>query len=470
MLELNSNQYDLIVIGAGTAGIPCAIAAAKKGMKVLLLDKSDDIGGTLHTSGGHMSAAGTKRQAEKGIVDSIENHRADIHRISNGGARQDLVNLATELAGPGMDWLEENGFEFAPEVPRIVYGHEPYSIARTYYGPEAGKSILKVLRKLLEGAIADGCVELRLNSAVKSLITEKNAVLGVELADGNKVRAKNTVLASGGFGANPQLFEELEKATLVSAAWPTSTGDGILMAREIGAAIAGAGTYLPTFGGLPSPDGSGRVRWTDRPLLVAAERPPYEIYVDRSGKRWVAEDEESIDVKEHALTGVEGMTFWTVFDSVGLEKSQPMVIDWSIEKFKAQANVLPGVFSGETLQELAVNAGINPEALQATVAKYNEDLVNSRTDQFGRKFRPAPIIDGPFYSLQNHAITLITFSGIDVDDKLRVRKKDGSIISNLYAVGEILGSAATMGQSFAGGMLVMPSITFGKSLGERLSS
>lgn len=467
---MNSNQYDLIVIGAGTAGIPCAIAAAKKGMKVLLLDKSDDIGGTLHTSGGHMSAAGTKRQAEKGIVDSIENHRADIHRISNGGARQDLVNLATELAGPGMDWLEENGFEFAPEVPRIVYGHEPYSIARTYYGPEAGKSILKVLRKLLEGAIADGCVELRLNSAVKSLITEKNAVLGVELADGNKVRAKNTVLASGGFGANPQLFEELEKATLVSAAWPTSTGDGILMAREIGAAIAGAGTYLPTFGGLPSPDGSGRVRWTDRPLLVAAERPPYEIYVDRSGKRWVAEDEESIDVKEHALTGVEGMTFWTIFDSVGLEKSQPMVIDWSIEKFKAQANVLPGVFSGETLQELAVNAGINPEALQATVAKYNEDLVNSRTDQFGRKFRPAPIIDGPFYSLQNHAITLITFSGIDVDDKLRVRKKDGSIISNLYAVGEILGSAATMGQSFAGGMLVMPSITFGKSLGERLSS
>lgn len=467
---MNSNQYDLIVIGAGTAGIPCAIAAAKKGMKVLLLDKSDDIGGTLHTSGGHMSAAGTKRQAEKGIVDSIENHRADIHRISNGGARQDLVNLATELAGPGMDWLEENGFEFAPEVPRIVYGHEPYSIARTYYGPEAGKSILKVLRKLLEGAIADGCVELRLNSAVKSLITEKNAVLGVELADGNKVRAKNTVLASGGFGANPQLFEELEKATLVSAAWPTSTGDGILMAREIGAAIAGAGTYLPTFGGLPSPDGSGRVRWTDRPLLVAAERPPYEIYVDRSGKRWVAEDEESIDVKEHALTGVEGMTFWTIFDSVGLEKSQPMVIDWSIEKFKAQANVLPGVFSGETLQELAVNAGINPEALQATVAKYNEDLVNSRTDQFGRKFRPAPIIDGPFYSLQNHAITLITFSGIDVDDKLRVRKKDGSIISNLHAVGEILGSAATMGQSFAGGMLVMPSITFGKSLGERLSS
>ena len=109
------------------------------------------------------------------------------------------MNLATELAAPGMDWLQENGFEFAPEVPRIVYGHEPYSIARTYYGPDAGKSILKVLRKLLETAIAEGNIELRLNSAVKSLLTKDNSVLGIELADGSKVLAKNTILASGGF-------------------------------------------------------------------------------------------------------------------------------------------------------------------------------------------------------------------------------------------------------------------------------
>ena len=467
---MSANVYDLIIVGAGTAGIPCAVAAAENGAKVLLLDKADDIGGSLHTSGGHMSAAGTRRQKEKGIVDSVESHRADIDRISNGGARKDLVNLATDLAAPGLNWLEDNNFEFAPEAPRIVYGHEPYSVARTYYGPEAGRSILKVLRPLLEKAIAGGNVELRLNTAVKSLITKDGAVTGVELADGSKVTAKNTVLASGGFGANAELFEELEKATLVSAAWPTSTGDGILMAREIGAAIAGAGTYLPTFGGLPSPDGTGRVRWTDRPLLVASERPPYEIYVDKSGNRWVAEDEESIDIKEHALTGIEAMTFWTIFDSVGMENSQPMVVDWSIEKFREQANVLPGVFAGETLEELAKNAGISTSGLKATVAKYNADLAAGAPDQFGRKFRPAPIEKGPFYSLQNHAVTLITFSGIDVDADLRVRKASGEVIPNLYAAGEVLGSAATMGQSFVGGMLVMPSITFGKLLGERLSA
>lgn len=462
-------DYDLLIVGAGTAGIPCAVAAANNGAKVLLLDKADDIGGSLHTSGGHMSAAGTRRQKEKGIVDSVESHRADIERISNGGARRDLMNLATELAAPGLDWLEDQGFEFAPDAPRIVYGHEPYSVARTYYGPDAGRSILKVLRALLEKALSENNLELRLNTAVASLLTENGEVHGVQLADGSKITAKNTVLTTGGFGANAKLFEELEKATLVSAAWPTSTGDGILMAREIGAAIAGAGTYLPTFGGLPSPDGTGRVRWTDRPLLVASERPPFEIYVDKSGNRWVAEDEESIDVKEHALTGIESMTFWTIFDSVGLEKSQPMVVDWSIDKFIEQANILPGVFSGETLEELAKNAGISSTGLVETVGKYNADLIANSPDQFGRKFRPAVIEQGPFYSLQNHAVTLITFSGIDVDAELRVRKANGEIVPNLYAAGEILGSAATMGQSFVGGMLVMPSITFGKLLGERLS-
>jgi predicted oxidoreductase len=164
------------------------------------------------------------------------------------------------------------------------------------------------------------------------------------------------------------------------------------------------------------------------------------------------------------------MTFWTIFDSVGMQNSQPMVVDWSIEKFKEQANVLPGVFVGETLEELAKNAGISASGLAASVAKYNADLAAGNPDQFGRKFRPAPIEKGPFYSLQNHAVTLITFSGIDVDADLRVRKSSGEVIPNLYAAGEVLGSAATMGQSFVGGMLVMPSITFGKLLGQRLST
>jgi predicted flavoprotein YhiN len=466
----NNAKYDVIVIGAGTAGIPCAITAAEKGLKVLLIEKESEVGGTLHISGGHMSAAGARRQIEKGFVDSVELHRADIERLSGGASRNDLVNLATGLAAKTIDWLDDNGFEFAPETPRLVYGHEPYSVARTYYGIDQGKSILKILARLLDNAIHAYALELKLNISVSEILTnDSGSAIGVKTDDGNSIFASKIVLATGGFGANPELFRKLEKAKLVSASWPTSTGDGLLMAEAIGAKIVGEGTYLPTFGGLPPPDDSGKVRWTDRPLLIANERPPYEIYVDRKGNRWVAEDEESIDKKEHALSGIEDMTFWTIFDSVGLEKSQPMVVGWSPEKFQEQANRLRGVFSAQTLEVLALKAGIDPENLAKTVAVYNQDLEMNAPDKFGRSFRPAPIIKAPFYSLQNHAVTLITFSGVDVSSDLEVRNSNGEIIPNLYAIGELLGAAAMMGKSFAGGMLVMPALALGRWLGEELA-
>ncbi|MEI6250541.1 MAG: FAD-binding protein, partial [Actinomycetes bacterium] len=72
--------------------------------------------------------------------------------------------------------------------------------------------------------------------------------------------------------------------------------------------------------------------------------------------------------------------------------------------------------------------------------------------------------------IQNHAITLITFSGIDVDAHMRVRRSDGSVIPGLYAAGEALGAAATMGKSFCGGLLAMPAIAFGRHIAQELAS
>ena len=88
------SSYDIIVVGAGTAGLPCAIFGARAGARVLLLDKEPEIGGTLHVSGGHLSAAGTKRQKERGIEDHSDDHYDDIMRISRGSVRKDLVQLA----------------------------------------------------------------------------------------------------------------------------------------------------------------------------------------------------------------------------------------------------------------------------------------------------------------------------------------------------------------------------------------
>lgn len=99
-------RYDLIVIGAGTAGIPAAIFAAARGARVLMLDAANDIGGTLHLSTGQMSAAGTKLQASLGIVDSAQAHFDDVMRISKGTADPELVRLAVDNAATSFDWLK----------------------------------------------------------------------------------------------------------------------------------------------------------------------------------------------------------------------------------------------------------------------------------------------------------------------------------------------------------------------------
>ncbi|GII86149.1 flavocytochrome c [Sphaerisporangium siamense] len=470
--------YDLVVVGAGTAGIPCAAEAALGGARVLLVEKDHQIGGTLHVSGGHMAAAGTRRQAERGIADSVEAHLADIRRISAGTAREDLVRITAENAAETVDWLDGRGFRFASETPRIIYGHEPYGTPRTYYGVDEAMSILEVYEGLLEEALATGRLELWKNSPVIGLIPREDGdgVAGVTVLRGSgdvDVRAGHVVLATGGFAADPELFLELEGAPLVSAAHPTSTGDGIIMARELGAAVTGTGSYLPTFGGLPHPTSPGKANWSDRQLLITAERPPVEIYVDKHGNRWVAEDEPSIDEKERALTRIDDMTFWTVFDDAMLESTRsgrPLVVGWSPEDLRARAGHRTGVHVAATLEELAAEAGIDPAGLAATAARYNEAVASGADPDFGRAHLPLPLTRPPFYAIRNHAISLVTFAGADIDAGFRVRRADGSSIPNLYAIGEIIGAAATCGQSFCSGMLVTPAITFGRLLGRRLAS
>jgi hypothetical protein len=464
-----------VVVGAGTAGIPCAVHAAQAGARVLLVEKDAKIGGTLHVTGGHMAAAGTRRQAEHGIEDSPEAHLEDIHRISQGTARDDLIQVLVANAADTIDWLDERGFPFAPETPRIVYGHEPYTTARTYYGRDEGVSILDVLRPELERAEAEHDLTVWTDTPAGGLLTaEDGSVTGVAVYRGGQeveIAATAVVLATGGYAADPELFEELEGAPLVSAAARTSTGDGLHLGLAAGARLQGAGTHLPTFGGLPDPRTPNRANWNDRQRLTS-ERPPREIYVDKHGRRWVAEDEESIDEKERALTGIADQTFWTVFDDAALTLStgglDQMVVGKEPAEVRSMVDARPGLHSAGTLEELARKSGIDEAGLLDTVARYNRAVAEGKDPDFGRTHLPAPIAQAPFYAIRNHAITLVTFQGLDIDDRFAVRREAGDPIPGLYAVGEVIGAGATCGNSFCSGMLVTPALTFGRLLGARL--
>ncbi|MFI6457752.1 FAD-dependent oxidoreductase [Streptosporangium amethystogenes] len=461
----------MIIVGAGPGGLACAITAADAGARVLLLEKASDVGGALPYSGGHLSAGGFSTQREHGIDDDPERHFEDIRRISRDTAREDLTRLSLREQPAVLEWLLASGFVPAPQTPRIVHGHEPYHTPRTVHATAlpGGPAILAALRPLLDAHRAAGRIDLRCEVRVTELLIEDGAVTGVITEDGTRWRAPAVVLATGGFGYEPDLFAELEGAPLTTSAAPTSTGDGLLMGRRAGAGLQGSGMYIPTFGGLPPNDGDLRVDWSHRPQLVAVERPPWEIYVDRHGRRWIAEDEPSIDRKERVLTTIEQMTFWMVFDARALRESQPMVHGWSPAELVAQCGHRRGVHQASDLAGLAERAGIDAAGLIDEVARYNLFVAAGQDPDFARAHLPAPIAEPPYYAIENHPVTLITFVGLDVDARLRVRRGDGQVIPGLYAVGEVIGSAAVNGNAFCSGMCLTPAMAFGRLVGRHLA-
>ncbi|MCD4524356.1 FAD-dependent oxidoreductase [Nocardioides sp. cx-173] len=469
--------FDLVVVGTGPAGLTCAIRAARGGARVLLVEKDRRIGGTLHLSGGHLSAGGTSLQRERGIDDDPERHLADIQRISHGTGRRDLMSLVTTHAPEVVEWLVERGMPFDPETPRLVYGHEPYEVPRTVYGVEGGLSILQVLAAELDEVRAAHDLLLWTDAPVTGLTTDADGrVTGVEVYRGGaelEVEAQAVVLATGGYGADAELFAERHGIALVTVASRTSTGDGIHLGRSVGAGLQGEGTYLPTFGGMPDPQAPHRANWAER-VLLTTERAPREIYVDRAGRRWIAEDEPSIDLKERALTGLPDQVFWTVFDDDAVARAggdqPPIVLGWAPDDLRRHANVRPGVYAADTLEELAGLAGIDPTGLVASVAAYNRAVAEGHDPEFGRTHLPAPIAAPPFYALLNQGIAVVTFDGLDIDDSFAVRDEAGAPIPGLFAIGEVIGAGATCGNSFCSGMLLTPALVFGRLLGERCGS
>jgi fumarate reductase flavoprotein subunit len=464
-------RYDLIVVGAGTAGIPAAIFAARRGARVLMLDAAADIGGTLHLSTGQMSAAGTRLQARRGIRDSADAHFDDVMRISRGTADRALVRLAVDEAAATFDWLMDCGFEPLPEHPVLGEAHEPYSQKRYYWGRDGGRSILAALRPQLQPELDAGRVRLELQTPVTALLTEPGgAVAGVRVRSGDRERAffgRHVLLATGGYASNAEMFERLSGyRDYADTAWPQAQGDGIELGVSIGGYVRGRENYLCNFGSILTDDGFP-ARFLARFVVIPQRRMPWEVFVNARGERFIREDEPSVDRRENSLLEQPDLRYWIVFDEAILSEAPPGVGGWTREQIREAFDVHAWFTRADDLRTLASRAGIEPEALQRTIADYNDGVRRGR-DALGREYLPRPIDRQPFYAIRHQGHSTTSTVGLAVDEQLRVLRASGQPVPNLYAAGELLGAGQTQGRSFVGGMMVTPALAFGRWLGLRL--
>lgn len=472
-MTADTAPWDLIVVGGGAAGMAAAIFAAERTSRVLLIDHADVLGGTLWVANGQLSAAGTRLQRDKGIEDDPQAHFDDVMRLSRGTANEALVRLAVWNAAETFDWLMDQGFDVDPACPVDGVGHEPYSRARYYWGRNGGASLRDVLIPLIDQAVANGRITLRLGHEALALTTAADgAITGVATRDAQGVehhfQAAQTVLATGGYSASPDVYQAMNGVPLyTNLPYAYSQGVGHRLGCSVGGWLRGRENFFVNFGFLL--DGEGpRPGMVGRLNTYPQRRPPWEIYVNIHGDRFVREDMESIDARENALLEQPDQRYWVVFDERILTEAPPFIAGFNAEGIRALFDEDRAFFyRADDLKTLALAAGIDADGLMRAVRSYNYG-VHSGNDFLGRRHLPLPIAQGPFYAIRVQGAAVSSAVGLAVNDRLQVIRPDGSTIPGLWAAGELLGAGQTMGRAVCGGMMATPALTFGRLLGQRL--
>ena len=464
-------ETDVVVVGGGGAGMSATIRTRMNGLDVVLVEKMPFIGGAASISGGQVVAQGSKLQKAFGSKDdSVESMVKDF--LANGNNLNDLskLTLYAKNVGPTIDWLHEKvGVKFIPNnLPFLA----EYSHRRAVEFQGGAGTMAQHLREV----IGSNGAKVLLSTKVESLIVEDGKVMGVKAVDENTgvkytIRAKKTLLSTGGYGNNKSMLTpEMQKVLYYGPV--SSTGDGLKMAQGLGAK-----TQLLQYG-KRYPNGievaPGKAKSTIYANVGAFDQAG--ILVNVEGNRFVNEKASNRHILEPMLknSNGQGYVFMDRKSWEGFYKRAPEtgVSQEDMDKYLANDGKSAPLFvKGATIEEVAKKAGINAEALKATVAKYNGFVKAKKDADFGRpvEYMKAEIsAEGPYYIVEQKPRFATTMGGVCTDDNLNLVKTDGTVIPNLYGAGEIVGGV--MGDDSPAGANVGWALTSGRVAADAMAA
>jgi fumarate reductase flavoprotein subunit len=440
----------LVVVGAGACGMVSALAAAKRGARVLIFEKGDKPGGNTALSTGLIPAAGTRFQREAGVPDDTPELMAkDIFEKNGYESDPEVTRLLCEESGPLIEWLvDEIGCEMNCYTDFLYPGQSRLRM----HGPKSsyGSELVRQLRSAIH---EEPRIELRTGLPVEGLLRDGRRVSGVETANG-QTEAGAVILALNGFGGDREMVRECLGAEAADALYygsPSNTGEGIRWGMSLGAATGHMSSY----------QGHASVAFPDGPLVTWAVVVNGAILVNRRGERFGC---ETVGYSEYAgaVMAQPGGEAWEIFDQEVYDASRGTRFEEVIKAGK--------VVRSESLKELAEIFGLPPGALTATVGEVNGAARGEVPDPFGREAFSGGPLEPPFYGVRVRGALFHTQGGLKVDTRARVLRADGDHIPRLYAGGgTAVGVSGSGYRGYSSGNGLLAATVLGKIAGEAAS-
>lgn len=449
--ETAERHVQALVIGAGGSGLAAAITLQEQGIETLVVDKMANAGGATALTGALINGGCSKQQAERGVTDDIQTMFMDamVYGSFQNDAR--MTWLMVNNTGDSVDWLHDTvGVEFEEAI-----NHFPeHTNDRAFYpkGKQPG-----YLTGTMEQHYLSNGGELLLETRAQHLLTEDGRVIGASCstADGTlNIYADVTLLATGGYGASVALRPADQMGTLFYGA-SASTGDGIIMAEEVGA-MTHYMQYLKSYPqGIEKPLDGGNITADGTTFRGNAYISPLAsqavtlndgaIYVNVEGERCMNENMDFVSIKKVTQKQTD-MTVYLVMDQKGYDKWMGMM--------EVSAGLTPEIVApwldaddgkpvfrkGATVEEAAAKAGIDAEKLSATVAHFNEMVASGKDDDFGRAEMSVGLdSDGPIYIVEQRLRMATSLGGLKTSTSFEVYDENEQVIDGLYACGEVIG-------------------------------
>ena len=437
--EEKTIDTDVVIVGAGGAGMAAAIMLKQADVNFVILEKMPYVGGNTTKATGGMNAAETHYQKEQGIEDSVELFYQDTMKGGHDINDPELVRTLAENSAAAIDWLDTIG----ADLPKISFSGG--ASTNRIHAPADGSAVGNYLVDKFSAKLDEMGVSVMLNTRATELIMEDGKIAGLK-AEGSDafytIHAKAVILATGGFGANEDMYTQYRpdlKGTVTTNA-PGATGDGIVMAQAVGAALVDIEQIQlhPT------------VEQTTSMLITESVRGDGAILVNQGGKRFVNEL-LTRDAVSAAELEQEGCYAYIVFDQHLRDNLK------AVEKYVTNGLTV----QADTIEELAAQLEIDPAVLAQTLTDWNEIVKNQNDTEFGRTTgMDNDLSTPPYYAIKIAPGIHHTMGGVKINTAAEVISTEGNAIPGLFAAGEVTGGVH--GGNRLGGNAVADIVIFGR--------